>query len=125
MRAIDLFAGSGGFSEGARQAGVDVVWAANHWQRAVTIHAMNHPDTDHECQDLCQANFSNVPDHDLLLASPACTGHSDARGKERAGHDEMRATAWAVISAADVKRPQTVIVENVPEFSLRWEAYPA
>jgi hypothetical protein len=27
MRAIDLFAGAGGFSTGARMAGVDVVWA--------------------------------------------------------------------------------------------------
>lgn len=27
MKAIDLFAGGGGFSTGARMAGVDVVWA--------------------------------------------------------------------------------------------------
>lgn len=30
MDAIDLFAGLGGSSEGARMAGVNVVWAANH-----------------------------------------------------------------------------------------------
>lgn len=29
--AIDLFAGLGGLSTGARAAGVQVIWAANHW----------------------------------------------------------------------------------------------
>jgi site-specific DNA-cytosine methylase len=31
IRTIDLFAGAGGFSEGAMQAGCEAVWAANHW----------------------------------------------------------------------------------------------
>lgn len=124
MIAIDLFAGSGGFSEGARRAGVEVIWAANHWQQALDFHRLNHPDTEHSCQDLQQANFAKVPDHDLLLASPACQGHSRARGKERQEHDDMRSTAWAVVSAADIKRPQTVVVENVPDF-IKWEAYSA
>ena len=35
MKAIDLFAGAGGFSTGARMAGAQVVWAANHWPAAV------------------------------------------------------------------------------------------
>ena len=83
MRAIDLFAGLGGNSEGARQAGVKVGWAANHWQSAADVHADNHPDTQHACQDLHQADWTRVPTHDLLMASPACQGHTHARGKER------------------------------------------
>ena len=35
MKAADLFAGAGGFSTGARLAGVPVVWAANHWPAAL------------------------------------------------------------------------------------------
>lgn len=38
MTAIDLFAGMGGWSAGAKMAGVEVVWAANHWQEAVNWH---------------------------------------------------------------------------------------
>lgn len=124
MRAIDLFAGAGGFSEGARMAGCEIVWAANHWQQAVDVHAANHPATEHQCQDLEQADWTQVPDHDILLASPACQGHSPARGKERAHHDAQRATAWAVVDALEAKRPPVALVENVPAF-VRWALFPA
>lgn len=123
MKAIDLFAGAGGFTTGAALAGVNVVWAANHWQSAVDIHAANHPDTDHVCQDLHQADWSQVPQHDIMLASPACQGHSKARGKDRPHHDATRSTAWAVISAAEYHNPQVIIVENVQEFT-GWKLYP-
>lgn len=124
MKAIDLFAGAGGFSTGAKLAGCNVVWAANHWPAAVEIHARNHPEAVHACQDLHQTDWTTVPAHDLLLASPACQGHTRARGKERPHHDATRSTAWAVVSAAECHRPQAFIVENVPEFA-RWALYPA
>ncbi len=124
MRAIDLFAGAGGFSTGASMAGARVVWAANHWPTAVQWHAANHPDTHHACQDLKQADFRDAPAHDLLLASPACQGHSRARGTDKPHHDAQRATAWAVITCAEVHRPPVVLVENVPEFA-EWVLWPA
>lgn len=117
MDAIDLFAGAGGFSTGAKMAGCRVVWAANHWQAAVDIHAANHPQTLHACQDLHQADWTTVPPHGLLLASPACQGHSRARGAERPHHDAQRSTAWAVVSAAECHQPDGIVVENVPEFA--------
>lgn len=124
MRAIDLFAGAGGFTTGAQQAGISVVWAANHWPAAVATHAENHPETAHACQDLHQADWTRVPAHDVLLASPCCQGHTHARGKPRPHHDASRSTAWAVVSAAEYHRPAVVVVENVPEFR-RWLLYPA
>lgn len=126
MTAVDLFAGLGGWSTGARMAGVDVLWAANHWQAAVEWHSANHPDTLHVCQDLHQADWSRVPSHDLLLASPCCQGHSKARGKLSGNpqHDASRSTAWAVVSALEFHRPEAALVENVREF-LSWTLYPA
>lgn len=126
MRAIDLFAGAGGFSTGAKMAGCEVVWAANHWQSAVEIHSANHPEAKHVCQDLHQARWELVPKHDLLLASPCCQGHSKARGKENGNpqHDASRSTAWAVVSAAEYHRPYAAVIENVPEF-VQWTLYPA
>lgn len=124
MKVIDLFAGAGGFSTGAQMAGHDVVWAANHWPDAVEWHSKNHPGAMHICQDLHQADWSQVPAHDIMLASPCCQGHSKARGKAKGNpqHDASRSTAWAVVSAAEYHRPPVVIVENVPEF-LDWQLY--
>lgn len=124
MRAVDLFAGAGGFSTGAVQAGCSVAWAANHWREAVDAHAANHPGTEHACQDLHQQDWTQVPAHDLLLASPACQGHTPARGKERPHHDACRSTAWAVVSALECNRPPLALIENVPRFT-RWALFPA
>jgi DNA (cytosine-5)-methyltransferase 1 len=125
MRAVDLFAGAGGFTAGAEIAGARVVWAANHWPEAVACHATNHPHVEHACQDLRQADFSRLPDFDLLLASPACQGHSEAsQPRRRPKHDADRATAWAVIDCADTCRPRAIVVENVLSFRSRWDLYP-
>lgn len=123
MKAIDLFAGSGLFSRGAEDAGINVVWAANHWQVAVDCYAANHA-VEPKCQDLHQADWTKVPAHDLLIASPACTGHTPARGKDRPHHDADRATAWAVVSALECHRPSYGVVENVAAFT-RWVLFPA
>lgn len=124
MKAIDLFSGLGGFTCGARMAGLDVVWAANHFRPAIDTHALNHPETFHVCQDLHQANFHEVPDHDIALASSACQGHTHARGKERPHHDTSRATAWAVIGCLEAKRPAGFVLENVTAFA-NWSLFPA
>lgn len=125
MKAVDLFAGWGGFTEGATIAGAEVVWAANHWPLAVEAHEKNHPETIHVCQDLRQADWTRIPTYDLLLASPACQGHSTAsQPGRRAYHDEMRATAWAVVDAAEATAPRAIVVENVPTFSA-WRLFPS
>lgn len=124
MKAVDLFAGFGGFTAGAEAAGVRVVYAANHWPLAVQTHALNHPGARHECQDLRQADWSALPAFDLLLSSPACQGHSRAsQPKRRPHHDAMRATAWSIVDCADVTQPRAIVVENVLAFKA-WRLYP-
>lgn len=124
--AVDLFAGLGGFTLGAEDAGVRVRMALNHWQDAVELHERNHPGVVHVTQDAMQYDFTLTPDHSLLLAAPACQGSSCAgqpgrarkQGRART-HDKDRNTAWAVVFAAEVCRPRTIVVENVPQMR-RW-----
>lgn len=124
MVAVDLFAGAGGYTEGAEMAGCVVAWAANHWAQTVEVHRANHPQAIHACQDLQQADWAALPAHNLLLASPSCTGHTPARGKEKARHDSARSTAWAVVSCLEYHLPEFFSVENVDAL-LRWILFPA
>jgi len=122
VRAVDLFSGAGGFSEGARLAGMDVVACVNHWRTACDTHDANFPHMRATCQDAALMDPRDLPAFDVLLASPACQGHSPARGKDRPHHDATRATAWCVVNTVEVTRPRLFIVENVPAF-LKWTLY--
>ncbi len=84
-------------------AGVRIVWAANHKPLVVKYHEINHPEVQHSCQDLHQADWSLVPEHDIMFASPCCQGHSRAAGKRKSSKkaDLSRSTAWAIVSCLE------------------------
>lgn len=122
IRAIDLFAGAGGTSTGlalaAASLGQRVILAAvNHWPIAVETHALNHPWAEHHCAAIDSLDPQRVARGkvDLLVASPECTHHSNARGGKPI-NDQSRASAWCVVRWAESLRPRVVLVENVPEF---------
>lgn len=131
--ATDLFSGGGGATEGLTQAGVSVVVAANHWPLAVATHQLNHPDTEHRTANLSEVDWRTFPSTQILWASPSCTGHAPAGGRKRPPAEAERrrdtaaaidrATAFAVIAAAEVNAYLVIIVENVPEFR-DWSLYP-
>jgi len=123
MRTGDLFAGWGGFSEGAEDAGATAVFGANHWKLACDVFRMNHPKAEIFEQSLGEADFSAFPDIDVMLAGPSCKGFTRARGKERSWHNKLRNTMWAVINGLEVLKPPVVIIENVPEVQ-DWPLYP-
>lgn len=122
LSCIDLFAGAGGTSTGAVTAGLRVVAAVNHNAAAVEMHAANHRDTIHVCQDIATVDPTSMPPHEIMLASPSCVGHSPARGKEQAHHDAMRATADDVLRFAEANMPLACIVENIVPM-MRWKRY--
>lgn len=57
LKAVDLFCGAGGTSQGAEQSGAaKVICAVNHWQRAVDTHSANFPHAQHINSRLDQVN---------------------------------------------------------------------
>jgi DNA (cytosine-5)-methyltransferase 1 len=131
--ATDLFSGGGGSSEGLRQAGWWTAVAANHDPVSVATHKLNHPDTEHRLKDLSEVDWRTFPSTLLLWASPSCVWHARSGGRKRPPADVERlradagaidrATAIAVIEAAEVHRYPAIIVENVCEFA-DWTLYP-
>lgn len=127
----DLFCGAGGTSTGALEA-IEALGfspkltAVNHWPVAVATHEKNHPNHRHLCADLDALNprkLFNPGELRLLWASPECTNHSRARRGKHI-NEQSRATAWCVTRWADALLPDTLLVENVPEFS-NWPSFSA
>lgn len=123
LKAVDFFAGAGGWGEAARRIGLPVTLAANHWDIAVDAHRLNHTATRHVCQNVDLIDLTTLPDFDVLIASPSCQGSSRARGKERPHHDAERASAWVVPQVLVTRRPRWVVVENVVEMREAFEHY--
>lgn len=124
IRAADLFCGAGGFSTGLERAAeatgrrVELV-AVNHWHTAVETHSQNHPRAVHFCEDLTTLDPRKaVPGGklDLLVASPECTHHSNARGGKPMA-DQSRASAWCVLRWATALQIDRILIENVREFT--------
>ena len=121
--ASDLFCGAGGFSTGLLGACADLsktveLLAVNHWPRAIEVHELNHPGVRHLCENLDNVDPRKIHPGgklDILLASPECTHHSNARGGKPMS-DQSRASAWHVVRWAEALRIENIIVENVREF---------
>lgn len=121
--AADLFCGAGGFSTGLLQAAeklgltVDLL-AVNHWPTAIETHSKNHPGVVHYCESIEGVDPRKaVPGGHLhlLMASPECTHHSNARGGKPMS-DQSRATAWHVLRWAEALCIEHILIENVKEF---------
>lgn len=118
-RVVDLFCGGGGFSEGARAAGCDVVLAVDCDAEALQVHASNHPSTTHVCARLPDdALHARLLDHVRegahVHASPPCQKLSQAN--RRATSDDVDASLSLVRWYLDfvvAARPRTWTMEQV------------
>lgn len=85
MKVIDIFCGAGGFSEGFRQAGFEVIWGVDKWEPAVITHRANHPSSQTVMDDverlslLPDEEFNEmVPDAEVIIGSPPCVAFSNS-----------------------------------------------
>ena len=123
ITAADLFCGAGGTSNGLWQACQELgakleLFAINHWNVAISTHSANHPFATHLCTEIDNVNPRIlVPSGrlNLLVASPECTHHSNARGGKPM-NEQSRANAWAILRWAEALYIDSIIVENVREF---------
>lgn len=89
-RVADFFCGAGGFSEGFRMAGFDVVFALDNWNYARLTHKLNHPNCNHpglDCHHETGGDILNIPtdkideiidDTEVIVGSPPCVSFSSS-----------------------------------------------
>lgn len=89
LKVADFFCGGGGFSEGFRQAGFNIVFAVDKWAPAVATYKGNKPDVTVVQDDILRisklpdAEFEKlVPDTEVIVGSPPCQSfsHSNKSG---------------------------------------------
>lgn len=79
MKVVDFFCGGGGFSEGFRQAGFDIVFAVDKWEPAIITYKGNKPGVNVVLDDVIRiSNLPDdqfealVPDSEVIIGSPPC-----------------------------------------------------
>lgn len=75
LKVIDFFCGAGGFSEGFRQQGFDIVMGIDNWLPAIETHNLNHNlnDTPRDVLDFESVDEINrLPDTEVIVGSPPC-----------------------------------------------------
>lgn len=114
MRAIDLYAGIGGWSLGLRLAGVEVVASYEWWQPAIDTHNGNHGG-DLKSVDIRKLDLADLPKRiDLVVGSPPCTEFSYAN---RGGGGNIAEGMKDLVRFFEIVqhcKPRFWAMENVP-----------
>ena len=116
---MDNFAGGGGASTGIELAtGYSVDIAINHDPEAIRMHKVNHPNTEHYCENVWAVDpVKACKGHPVGLAwfSPDCKHFSKAKGGKPKDKN-IRGLAWVASRWAGLVRPRVIMLENVEEF---------
>ena len=129
LTVIDFFCGAGGFSEGFRQQGFDVVMGVDNWQPAIDTHNINH-NLDDVVKDVLDfwsedsadvEEINKIPNTDVIVGSPSCTTFSMSNKAGKADKTSGIRLIEAYLRVIAVKKHQkgsTLIawyMENVPK----------
>jgi len=82
LKLIDFFCGAGGFSEGFRQMGYEIVYGFDHWKPAVDTFNHNF-DLDCESKNILDFKSSideieKLPNTEIIIGSPPCVSFSSS-----------------------------------------------
>ena len=130
MRVADFFCGAGGFSEGFRQAGFDIVFAVDKWNPAVVTHTTNHPNSKtilgdvEKISNLPEEEFHNVvPDTEIIIGSPPCVAFSNSNKSGKADKSLgilLLESYLRIVARKKFKKDSVLkywVLENVPNIN--------
>jgi len=111
MKAVELFAGIGGFRIAAENAGVQTIWANDNSAMACSVYRDRFGDKEIREGDV-ETFVSDIPAHDLLTGGFPCQPFS-AAGKKM-GIEDPRGTLFeTIVNVLQARRPKYFVLENV------------
>ncbi len=124
MKAVDLFCGCGGTTEGIKSAGFCVLGAVDIEPTPLKTYRENHPEVtvweadirELKPEDMLQRFGLDTGDLDLLAGCPPCQGFSRIRTCNKVTHvdDPRNDLILEFLRFVEGLRPRAVMVENVP-----------
>ncbi|PCJ84520.1 MAG: DNA (cytosine-5-)-methyltransferase [Hyphomicrobiales bacterium] len=127
-KIVDLFAGAGGFSLAAKNAGCDIIFAVENDRHAAKTYRRNlcslscDLPTEIYTDDIRTMNpeavakkhFGDGLDCDLLLGGPPCQGFSTHRINDSGVDDPRNALIYSYFDFVKALQPRAFLMENVP-----------
>jgi DNA (cytosine-5)-methyltransferase 1 len=121
LRAIDLFCGAGGLSEGFRATGYEIPFALDHDEDSCATYRLNHPTTHVECASITDftpgqiAKMTGGRVH-VVLGGPSCQSFSTAGRRTRwVAEGDARNDLWEhMFEVVALLKPCAFVMENVP-----------
>lgn len=121
LRAIDLFCGAGGLTEGFRAAGYEVGFALDKDEDSCATYRANHPDTHVECASIIDFSPERIEELaggrvDVVLGGPSCQSFSThGRRTQWVGEGDERNDLWEhMFKVVRHLKPKAFLLENVP-----------
>lgn len=115
IRAVDLFCGGGGLSQGLLNAGVEIVAAVDNWDAAISFYRKNIRGHPVEKLDLLDgegaAAYLQKYGFDMIVGGPPCQDFSSAGKRDESGGRANLTISYAQIIGR--LRPKYFIMENV------------
>lgn len=126
-RAIDLFCGCGGMSQGLRDANFEVIAGIDIEPLAIETYQANHPETMAIQADICSIDPHVLMadlgfqqgELDLLAGCPPCQGFSSMRtlNGSRSVDDYGNDLIFEFLRFVEVMHPKAIMLENVPRLA--------
>lgn len=116
MKAVDLYAGVGGWSLGLAAAGVEVVSSYEWWAEANLTNSRNNRHATVEA-DIRSLDPASVPKVDMVVGSPPCTQFSLANRGGKGNIVEGLKDVEKFLEVVDHVRPRFWALENVPRLA--------
>jgi len=76
LDVLVLFSGCAGFSEGFKQAGFNIIYANDIWNKAIDSHKLNHSNAEHVLGNIQE--LDTFPNANIVIGSPPCQKFSHA-----------------------------------------------